>query len=192
MVICIESLSTCLLVIKRKNVVQLHVDTADKYKIGPSFPTVTSTKDTLYVGGIPGECCIILCMSIKYDKNTSICQRVARTMKIPSPVPSFPAAEVSPQQTLPVTSSFVGCIQDMRINDEPISFERLSPAFGPVNLKECPGWTRAPLATSSLIKPWDHIRRQPCAICYQWPGMCCVWGCIYGEECVSVCQWLYV
>uniref|UniRef100_A0A8D3D4N3 Laminin subunit alpha 3 n=1 Tax=Scophthalmus maximus TaxID=52904 RepID=A0A8D3D4N3_SCOMX len=79
-------------VIKRKNVVQLHVDTADKYKIGPSFPTVTSTKDTLYVGGIPGECCIILCMSIKYDKNTSICQRV-----------------------------------------------RLSPAFGPVNLKECPG-----------------------------------------------------
>ncbi|KAF0046927.1 hypothetical protein F2P81_000560 [Scophthalmus maximus] len=87
-------------VIKRKNVVQLHVDTADKYKIGPSFPTVTSTKDTLYVGGIP---------------------------------------EVSLQQTLPVTSSFVGCIQDMRINDEPISFERLSPAFGPVNLKECPG-----------------------------------------------------
>uniref|UniRef100_A0A665UIN3 Laminin subunit alpha 3 n=1 Tax=Echeneis naucrates TaxID=173247 RepID=A0A665UIN3_ECHNA len=40
---------------------------------------------------------------------------------------------------LPVTSSFVGCIQDMRINDDTVSFERLSSVFGPVNLKECPG-----------------------------------------------------
>ncbi|KAG7214821.1 hypothetical protein INR49_010713 [Caranx melampygus] len=47
--------------------------------------------------------------------------------------------EMLMQQALPVTSSFVGCIQDMRINDEPVSFERLSSVFGPVNLKECPG-----------------------------------------------------
>uniref|UniRef100_A0A3Q0SFF0 Si:ch211-241e1.3 n=1 Tax=Amphilophus citrinellus TaxID=61819 RepID=A0A3Q0SFF0_AMPCI len=39
---------------------------------------------------------------------------------------------------LPVTSSFVGCIQDMRINGEPVSFERPSGVFGPINLKECP------------------------------------------------------
>ncbi|XP_044224545.1 laminin subunit alpha-3-like isoform X2 [Thunnus albacares] len=87
-------------VIKRKNVVQLHVDTMDNYKIGPPSSTTTLTKDPLYVGGIP---------------------------------------EMSMQQTLPVTSSFVGCIQDMRINSEPISFNRLSGVFGPVNLKECPG-----------------------------------------------------
>ncbi|XP_071346604.1 laminin subunit alpha-3-like isoform X2 [Trachinotus anak] len=88
-------------VIKRKNVVQLHVDTVDNYKIGPPSSTTTLTKDPLYVGGIP--------------------------------------AEMSIQQTLPVTSSFVGCIQDMRINDDAVSFERLSSVFGPVNLKECPG-----------------------------------------------------
>ncbi|XP_018532088.1 laminin subunit alpha-3 isoform X3 [Lates calcarifer] len=87
-------------VIKRKNVVQLHVDTVDNYKIGPPSSTTTLTKDPLYVGGIP---------------------------------------EMSMQQTLPVTSSFVGCIQDMRINDDSVSFERLSAVFGPVNLKECPG-----------------------------------------------------
>lgn len=51
------------------------------------------------------------------------------------------AEEMLMQQALPVTSSFVGCIQDMRINDEPVSFERLSSVFGSVNLKECPGWT---------------------------------------------------
>ncbi|XP_028448187.1 laminin subunit alpha-3 isoform X1 [Perca flavescens] len=87
-------------VIKRKNVVQLHVDTIDNYKIGPPSSTTTLTKDSLYVGGIP---------------------------------------EMSMQQMLPVTSSFVGCIQDMRINSDSVSFDRLSGAFGPVNLKECPG-----------------------------------------------------
>lgn len=87
-------------VIKRKNVVQLHVDTVDNYKIGPPSPTITLTKDSLYVGGIP---------------------------------------EVLMQQMLPVTSSFVGCIQDLRINSDPISFDRLPAVFGPVNLRECPG-----------------------------------------------------
>ncbi|XP_033492838.2 laminin subunit alpha-3-like isoform X1 [Epinephelus lanceolatus] len=87
-------------VIKRKNVVQLHVDTVDNYKIGPPSSTTTLTKNSLYVGGIP---------------------------------------EMLRHQTLPVTSSFVGCIQDMRINGDPVSLERLSGAFGPVNVKECPG-----------------------------------------------------
>lgn len=44
------------LVIKRKNVVQLYVDTLDNYKIGPPFPNIPLTKDPLYVGGIPGKC----------------------------------------------------------------------------------------------------------------------------------------
>ncbi|XP_073347774.1 laminin subunit alpha-3-like [Pagrus major] len=87
-------------VIKRKNVVQLHVDTVDNYKIGPPSSTPNLTKDSLYVGGIP---------------------------------------EMLMQQMLPVTSSFVGCIQDLRINSDPISFDRLSAVFGPVNLRECPG-----------------------------------------------------
>ncbi|XP_069013512.1 laminin subunit alpha-3-like isoform X1 [Embiotoca jacksoni] len=87
-------------VIKRKNVVQLYVDTMDNYKIGPQSSTTTLTKDPLYVGGIP---------------------------------------EMLMQQTLPVMSSFVGCIQDMRINGGSVSFDRSSGVFGPVNLKECPG-----------------------------------------------------
>ncbi|KAM6919501.1 laminin subunit alpha-3-like [Lycodopsis pacificus] len=87
-------------VIKRKNVVQLHVDTMDHYKIGPPSSTIPLTKDSLYVGGIP---------------------------------------EMAMQQTLPVTSSFVGCIQDMRINGDSVSFDRPSGVFGPVNLKECSG-----------------------------------------------------
>ncbi|TNN66295.1 Laminin subunit alpha-3 [Liparis tanakae] len=87
-------------VIKRMNVVQLHVDTIDHYKIGPPSPSIPLTKDSLYVGGIP---------------------------------------EMAMQQALPVTSSFVGCIQDMRINGDSVSFDRPSGVFGPVNLKECPG-----------------------------------------------------
>uniref|UniRef100_A0A3Q2UJ37 Uncharacterized protein n=1 Tax=Fundulus heteroclitus TaxID=8078 RepID=A0A3Q2UJ37_FUNHE len=43
------------------------------------------------------------------------------------------------QQMLPVKSSFVGCIQDMKINDVSVSFHRSSGVFGPINLKECPG-----------------------------------------------------
>ncbi|MEQ2275790.1 hypothetical protein XENORESO_008918, partial [Xenotaenia resolanae] len=86
--------------IKRKNVVQLSVDTIDNYKIGPPSSTFPTTKDALYVGGIP---------------------------------------ESLMQQMLPVKSSFVGCIQDMKINDVSVSFHRSSGIFGPVNLKECPG-----------------------------------------------------
>ncbi|KAF3699380.1 Laminin subunit alpha-3 [Channa argus] len=74
-------------VIKRKNVIQLHVGTIDNYKIGPPSSTVTLTKHPLYVGGLP---------------------------------------EISMQQILPVTSSFVGCIQDMRINGDSVYFEKLS------------------------------------------------------------------
>ncbi|XP_034038308.1 LOW QUALITY PROTEIN: laminin subunit alpha-3-like [Thalassophryne amazonica] len=42
-------------VIKRKNVLQLHVDTVGTYKIGPPTFTSTLTKDPLYVGGIPDK-----------------------------------------------------------------------------------------------------------------------------------------
>ncbi|XP_037538133.1 laminin subunit alpha-3 [Nematolebias whitei] len=87
-------------VIKRKNVVQLSVDTLDNYKIGPQSSSTTLTKDPLFVGGIP---------------------------------------DTLMHQTLPIQSSFMGCIQDMKINDTPVSFERSSAVFGPVNLKECPG-----------------------------------------------------
>lgn len=87
-------------VIKQKNVVQLHVDTVGKYKIGPPSSSSTLTKDRLYVGGIP---------------------------------------EMSTHQpSLPVTSSFVGCIQDTKVNGEPVLFERLPGVFGAVNLRECP------------------------------------------------------
>ena len=48
-------LCVCLLVIKRNNVVQLHVDTADNHKIGPPSSLTTLTRDPLYVGGIPGR-----------------------------------------------------------------------------------------------------------------------------------------
>ncbi|XP_029970345.1 laminin subunit alpha-3-like [Salarias fasciatus] len=87
-------------VIKRKNVIQLYVDTMDNYKIGSPASMTTLTKDPLYVGGIP---------------------------------------ETLMQRVLPVTSSFVGCIQDMKLNGEPVTFDRPSGVFGGVNLKECPG-----------------------------------------------------
>ncbi|KAM4604969.1 laminin subunit alpha-3-like isoform 2-T2 [Polymixia lowei] len=88
-------------VIKRNNVVQLHVDTVGNHKIGPPFSSTSSTlaRHPLYVGGIP---------------------------------------ETPVQLSLPVTSSFMGCIQDMRIDSRPVSFERLSGVFGPVNLRDCP------------------------------------------------------
>ncbi|KAK6302715.1 hypothetical protein J4Q44_G00270700 [Coregonus suidteri] len=86
-------------VIKRNNVVEMHVDTEGEHKIGPSSSSSTLTKDPLYVGGIP---------------------------------------ETSMHPTLPVTGSFEGCIQNMKINEDPISFERLSGVFGPLNLRECP------------------------------------------------------
>ncbi|XP_041914213.1 laminin subunit alpha-3-like isoform X1 [Alosa sapidissima] len=41
-------------VIKRKNVVEMHVDTDGNYTIGSTSSTTTMTKDPLYVGGIPG------------------------------------------------------------------------------------------------------------------------------------------
>lgn len=49
-----DALNFCT-VIKRKNVVQLHVDTVDNYKIGPQSSAPALTKSSLYVGGVPGE-----------------------------------------------------------------------------------------------------------------------------------------
>uniref|UniRef100_A0A8C7TGI4 Laminin subunit alpha 3 n=1 Tax=Oncorhynchus mykiss TaxID=8022 RepID=A0A8C7TGI4_ONCMY len=51
---------------------------------------------------------------------------------------TLPCAETSMHLTLPVTESFEGCIQNMKINEDPVSFEKLSGVFGPVNLRECP------------------------------------------------------
>ncbi|KAG7487412.1 hypothetical protein MATL_G00023120 [Megalops atlanticus] len=39
---------------------------------------------------------------------------------------------------LPVRSSFVGCMRNVRIDRKNVSFEEASHAFGPVNLRECP------------------------------------------------------
>ncbi|XP_075877558.1 laminin subunit alpha-3-like isoform X2 [Nelusetta ayraudi] len=86
-------------VIQRKNVVQLHVDTVDNYKIGPPLSSPNSTKSSLYVGGIP---------------------------------------ETTMQTALPVTSAFVGCIQDMTVNSQPVSFDKLPTVFGAINVRECP------------------------------------------------------
>ncbi|XP_019900931.2 laminin subunit alpha-3 isoform X2 [Esox lucius] len=86
-------------VVKRNNVVEMHVDNEGDHKIGPTSSSSTLTKDPLYVGGI---------------------------------------AETSMHPSLPVTESFKGCIQNMKINEEAISFEKLSSVFGPVNLRECP------------------------------------------------------
>ncbi|XP_061694545.1 laminin subunit alpha-3 isoform X3 [Syngnathoides biaculeatus] len=47
--------------------------------------------------------------------------------------------ELSSTQTPPVASSFVGCIQDMKVDGESVSFARSPSVVGPVNLKECPG-----------------------------------------------------
>ena len=75
---------------------------------------------------------------------------------------AFSSAETSMKETLPVTSSFVGCIQEMKINEDSISFDRSSGVFGPVNLKECPGWAD----TSHCI-----ILEQPLGPCPP-PAMC--------------------
>lgn len=48
-------------------------------------------------------------------------------------------AETTMQTALPVTSAFVGCIQDMTVNSEPVSFDKLPGVFGAINVRECPG-----------------------------------------------------
>lgn len=88
------------------------------------------------------------------------------------------------QTALPVTSSFMGCIQDMTINDELISFSRLSAVFGPVNLKECPGWATLPSSEQTLgpclpppmcnLLPWQRM--------FLW-----VWI-RFRFECANVCE----
>lgn len=87
-------------VIQRKNVVQLHVDTVDNYKIGPPLSTSSYTKSSLYVGGI---------------------------------------LETTMHAALPVRSTFIGCIQDMKVNNEPVPFDKLPGVFGRINIRECPG-----------------------------------------------------
>lgn len=87
-------------VIKRKNVVQLYVDTEDSYKIGPSSSSYSQRGDTLYIGGLP---------------------------------------ELLMQQMLPVSSSLVGCLQDLKINGDLMTFDRPHAVSGPINLRECPG-----------------------------------------------------
>lgn len=109
---------------------QLHVDTVDNYKIGPPSSAPALTKSSLYVGGIPGE-------ENLFTQNAHIENRTAKSHHICCQ--TCLCAEMLGQQTPPVTASFVGCIQDMSVNGEPVSFERPPAVFGPVNLKECPG-----------------------------------------------------
>ncbi|MFT7812246.1 laminin subunit alpha-3 [Arapaima gigas] len=46
--------------------------------------------------------------------------------------------EASHQLKLPVRTSLVGCVQNVRVNGERISFNKVAQVSGPVNLRECP------------------------------------------------------
>ncbi|KAG9356120.1 hypothetical protein JZ751_000964 [Albula glossodonta] len=82
----------------RNNVVQLDVDTEERYTVGPLSSLATRTSDPLYVGSIPDT--------------------------------TWPAH-------LP-KASFVGCLQNVQINGNVVSFDRIAGVFGPVNLRDCP------------------------------------------------------
>lgn len=89
------------------------------------------------------------------------------------------------QNALSVTSSFMGCIQDMTINDKLISFSRLSAVFGPVNLKECPGWA---MRTSSE-QTWGPCLPPPMCNLLPWQRMFlseCESD--FGLKCVNECE----
>ncbi|KAB5579059.1 hypothetical protein PHYPO_G00190370 [Pangasianodon hypophthalmus] len=45
---------------------------------------------------------------------------------------------------LPITESYVGCLQNMVFNRDVVVFEKLSAVFGPVNMRECPANLRVP------------------------------------------------
>ncbi|XP_046707006.1 laminin subunit alpha-3-like [Silurus meridionalis] len=45
---------------------------------------------------------------------------------------------------IPVTESYVGCLQNMLFNTDVVVFEKLSAIFGPVNVRECPANLTAP------------------------------------------------
>ncbi|KAM6948734.1 laminin subunit alpha-3-like [Aplochiton taeniatus] len=45
---------------------------------------------------------------------------------------------ISTHPSLPVSSSFAGCVRDTMLNGEPVFFEKLPGVFGAVNLRECP------------------------------------------------------
>ncbi|KAJ8337031.1 hypothetical protein SKAU_G00382510 [Synaphobranchus kaupii] len=85
-------------VVKRKNVIQLDVDSEVGYTVGPLSSISTRTRDPLYVGGVPDT--------------------------------AWPTQ-------LPKTS-FIGCLQNVQINRNAVSFDKIARVFGPVNLRECP------------------------------------------------------
>ncbi|KAI1902257.1 hypothetical protein AGOR_G00042840 [Albula goreensis] len=93
-----DGMSHRVAVIKRNNVVQLDVDTEERYTVGPLSSLATRTSDPLYVGSIPDT--------------------------------TWPAH-------LP-KASFVGCLQNVQINGNVVSFDRIAGVFGPVNLRDCP------------------------------------------------------
>ncbi len=42
-------------VVKKNNVLQLHVDAASEHSIGPKQSRSAGAKETVYLGGVPGE-----------------------------------------------------------------------------------------------------------------------------------------
>ncbi|XP_037391080.1 laminin subunit alpha-3-like isoform X2 [Pygocentrus nattereri] len=55
--------------------------------------------------------------------------------------------------SLPVTESYVGCLQNLVINRNVVVFEKLSGVFGAVNLRECPVNLRPPQHSPSAKSP---------------------------------------
>ncbi|KAI4905523.1 hypothetical protein NFI96_000700 [Prochilodus magdalenae] len=50
--------------------------------------------------------------------------------------------------SLPVTESYVGCLQNILINENVVVFQKLSGVFGAVNLRECPASLKLPQQNS--------------------------------------------
>nr|XP_014344203.1 PREDICTED: laminin subunit alpha-5 [Latimeria chalumnae] len=86
-------------VIKRKNVIQLDVDTEGNYTVGPSHAHSAGNEELLYVGGVPD------------------------TVEIP---------------VVPPPSSYIGCIRNVIINQNPTDLFRTKSVHGAVGLQGCP------------------------------------------------------
>lgn len=56
-------------VIKRKNVIQLDVDTESNYTVGPLYVPPMNSKQILYMGGIPGTLHELCCKWNNYSSN---------------------------------------------------------------------------------------------------------------------------
>lgn len=122
---------------RQLEVIKLAVDSTSEQKAAPRTPTSDSPLDTLYIGGRIHHSVFNPCNKTCWRKILLLVYLWVCTWRCLS---FFFHSGTTKTNRLSVSSPFVGCLRNVKLNGKPVSLEKGSRRGGPVSVHTCPAY----------------------------------------------------